>query len=271
MSIIIKTAVFLSVLCSCLCVLIACDDGERKSDPQHEVSDQSVGQKDQSTIQMDQSIGQIDQSTAQTDQSTAQTSEANRPLRRMSLKQLAQSIPIVTKGIRWTEDFGQGEVDLLNLLAPTFGAADYLTITEENLEPNLLMAKFMNDASKRLCQRLVEREVRLNREWQALGLNIAQMQAMDWQQPQVKALTDQQVLVIGDFLWVDHRYVQSQIQRLMGLFLGDAQIQTDHPRFGHYWSMFQLIEGSMPSQDVAYWGYFSLCVGLFTDPEFLMY
>jgi hypothetical protein len=133
------------------------------------------------------------------------------------------------------------------------------------------MAKFMNDASKRICQRLVEREIRLNREWQALGLNVAQMQAMDWQQPQVKAITDQQVLVIGDFLWVDHRYVQSQIQRLMGLFLGDAQIQTDHPRFGHYWSMFQLIEGSMPSQDVAYWGYFSLCVGLFTDPGFLMY
>jgi hypothetical protein len=194
-----------------------------------------------------------------------------RPSRRMSLKQLAQSIPTLTKGIRWTEDFGQGEVDLLNLLAPTFGAPDYLIVTEENLEPNLLIAKFMSDASKRICQKLVDRELRLNRDWQALGLDIGSMQETDWQSARVKLITDQQVLVRGDFLYLDENYVQDQIQRLMGLFLGDSGIGRDHPRFEHYWSMFQLIRDSMEPQQLAYWGYFSICVGLFTDPGFLLY
>jgi hypothetical protein len=240
--------------------LIACDD-ERKSN--HDQADQKIVMPT-NDMSSQQSIDMFSQ------QAPAEIA-INRPARRMSLKQLAQSIPTLTKGIRWTEDFGQGEVDLLNLLAPTFGAADYLIVTEENLEPNLLIAKFMNDASKRICQKLVDRELRLNRDWQALGLEIRSMQDSDWQSARVKAITDQQVLVRGDFLWLDDNYVQDQIQRLMGLFLGDAGIGRDHPRFEHYWSMFQLIRDSMEPQQLAYWGYFAICVGLFTDPGFLLY
>lgn len=78
---------------------------------------------------------------------------------RMTVETLARSIPVITGGLRWTEDFGGGvETDVLEALAPTLGAPDYLRVTEENLEPSLILAKFLNDAAQRLCVRWVERD-----------------------------------------------------------------------------------------------------------------
>ncbi len=91
--------------------------------------------------------------------SAAPSTPLARAAGRMTVEALARSIPVITGGLRWTEDFGGGvETDVLQALAPTLGAPDYLRVTEENLEPSLILAKFLNDAAQRLCVRWVERD-----------------------------------------------------------------------------------------------------------------
>jgi len=78
---------------------------------------------------------------------------------RMTVETLRRSIPVITNGINWEEDFGDGnQTDVLEALSATLGAPDYLLVTEENLEPSLIIAKFMQDASNRICPRWVERD-----------------------------------------------------------------------------------------------------------------
>lgn len=81
-----------------------------------------------------------------------------RAVHRLTVEQLARSIPIVTGGIEWTEDFGQGEQDMLEILSGTLGAPDYVLVTSENLEPSLIIAKFMQDAAVRVCAKWVARD-----------------------------------------------------------------------------------------------------------------
>jgi hypothetical protein len=75
----------------------------------------------------------------------------------MTIEQLARSIPVITGGIAWVEDFGQGPVDILAILSGTLGAPDYRLVVSENLEPSLVIAKFMQDASQRICAQWVTR------------------------------------------------------------------------------------------------------------------
>jgi len=77
---------------------------------------------------------------------------------RMQIAQLRRSIEVVTGGLTWEEDFGNGPVRMLDALGPTMGEPDYLLVTEENLEPSLIVAKFMQDASQRICTKWVAAE-----------------------------------------------------------------------------------------------------------------
>lgn len=81
-----------------------------------------------------------------------------RTVGRVTIEQLARSIPVITGGIRWIEDFGSGPVDMLEILGPTLGVPDYVLVTEENLEPTIIVAKFLQDASHRICTRWIEQD-----------------------------------------------------------------------------------------------------------------
>ncbi len=86
-----------------------------------------------------------------------------RSLRRMDIDQLKASIEAVTGGIGWTEeqDDGSGtlvDVDLFRALSLTLGKPDYLDVTEEDRVPGLLFQKFLDDAAKSACTKLILRE-----------------------------------------------------------------------------------------------------------------
>ena len=81
-----------------------------------------------------------------------------RQVHRMTIAQLARSIPVITGGIEWVEDFGEGPVDMLKLLYPTLGGPDFMLVTQENLEPSLIVTKFVQDAAYRICSMWVARD-----------------------------------------------------------------------------------------------------------------
>jgi hypothetical protein len=82
----------------------------------------------------------------------------SRPPRRMNIDQVKASMEAVTGGIGWTEQIDGEEVDLFERLAGSLGKPDYLASTVEDLDPGLLFQKFLDDAAKSVCTRLIEAE-----------------------------------------------------------------------------------------------------------------
>ena len=82
----------------------------------------------------------------------------SRSPRRMNIDQVNASMRAITGGIGWTEDVDGVEVDLFEQLAGSLGKPDYLASTVEDLQPGLLFQKFMDDAAKSVCPKLVAAE-----------------------------------------------------------------------------------------------------------------
>jgi len=80
--------------------------------------------------------------------------QAGRVYRRMTIPQLADSIERVTNGIRWMDD----DDDLFEDLSATLGVPDFIERTDENLSPDLVFQKFLDDAAATVCVELVDRE-----------------------------------------------------------------------------------------------------------------
>lgn len=170
---------------------------------------------------------------------------AARAAGRMTIEQLARSIPVITDGLRWTEDFGDGPQDMLEVLAPTLGAPDYFLVVEESLEPSLIIAKFMQDAANRICVRWVARDE---------GLPLADrtlVQHEEWQS-RSPAL------------------VQANIQRLMLRFFGRV-VPDDDAQLADLVALFEAASEGAPAGLAAQDGWLSVCVALMTDPEFVIY
>lgn len=90
---------------------------------------------------------------------------AGRSFRRMDIDQLSASLELVTGGIGWSEydeveslSSSLVEVDLFEHLSLTLGKPDYLDSTVEDLSAGLLFQKFLDDAAKSACGKLVESE-----------------------------------------------------------------------------------------------------------------
>jgi hypothetical protein len=79
---------------------------------------------------------------------------AFRSRRRLDLDQLDASLQRVT-GFGWTETRGGREVNLLVELAASLGKPDYAQRTLEDLEPNVTFAKFLDDAARNVCDKVV--------------------------------------------------------------------------------------------------------------------
>lgn len=71
--------------------------------------------------------------------------------RRMDLDQLDAAIRTVTGGIGWEEN-GR---NLFEDLAQTLGKPDYIQITDEDLSPSAMFQKFLDDAARSVCTRLM--------------------------------------------------------------------------------------------------------------------
>jgi hypothetical protein len=165
---------------------------------------------------------------------------------RMTIDQLARSIPIITGGIRWVEDFGDGPLDLLQLLAPTLGAPDYSLVTEENQEPSLIIAKFMADAAARICSRWVD-------------------------QDQAAAMANRTLVTHEDWETTDPTLVQTNLRRLILRMHGRYVAPDDDAGIADQYQLFEAASGSAPTGLEAHDGWLAICLGLMTDPEILVY
>lgn len=81
-----------------------------------------------------------------------------RERRRMDLDQLDATIRSVSGGIGWTETRSGRDVNLFVDLAQTLGKPDYLQITEEDLQPSAMFQKFLDDAARSVCDKLMVAE-----------------------------------------------------------------------------------------------------------------
>ena len=80
-----------------------------------------------------------------------------RPRRRVDIDQLNAAIRDATGGIEWTDPTtGQ---NLFTALSATLGKPDYALMTSENLAPTALFHKFLNDAARQVCHKLMDREL----------------------------------------------------------------------------------------------------------------
>lgn len=76
---------------------------------------------------------------------------------RLSVRQLAQSLPVVLGGNTWMIGAANG----FNTRSATLGEPDYLNVVDENLEPSLLYQKFMADMSRDGCTRAANADAAL--------------------------------------------------------------------------------------------------------------
>ncbi len=165
----------------------------------------------------------------------------------MTVEQLARSIPVVTDGLRWVEDFGDGPTDMLAVLAPTLGAPDYIRVTEENLEPTLIVAKFMADASHRICVQWVARDEALPAAERSLVTHGAAWQSQD--------PADVQANVRALLLRMFSRYVAPD----------------DAAAVAPLAELFRTAAATAAPDRAAQDGWLAVCIALMTDPEFILY
>lgn len=182
----------------------------------------------------------------ETDAAEPEPERTGRIPTRMTVEQLARSIPIITGGIAWVEDFGDGPIDLLTILAPTLGAPDYLLVTEENLEPSLIIAKFMQDAAGRVCTK-----------WVARDLN---------------APVDERTLVTHeDWKSTDGALVKANLRRLQLRFFTRWVAEDDDAPIADLYELFVTASATAPTGSEAHDGWLGVCLAMMTDPAMLVY
>jgi hypothetical protein len=85
-----------------------------------------------------------------------QAEQDGKAARRVSIDQLRNSIPALFGGITWTMRIGRQEGTAFDLLSRTLGEPDYIAVTNENLDPSPLFAKYMDDMAGDVCTKAIE-------------------------------------------------------------------------------------------------------------------
>lgn len=80
-----------------------------------------------------------------------------RPRRRMDIDQLDRAILQAT-GRAWTQTVNNREVNQFQALSETLGKPDFTELTQEDLSPSTLFQKFLDEAARTTCDRLVAAE-----------------------------------------------------------------------------------------------------------------
>jgi len=169
-----------------------------------------------------------------------------RKARRMSIEQLARSIPVITGGIKWIENFGDGDMDMLQILSGTLGAPDYLLVTEENLEPSLIIAKFMQDASHRICPKWL---------------------SQDALQPK-----DKRTFVRHDnWQSLEETDIKFTLRALQFRFFARYVDAGDDKPINNLYKLFVTASSGAPAATKARDGWMAVCLALMTEPEFVLY
>ena len=73
----------------------------------------------------------------------------------------------VSGGIDWTEGSGNRMRYLFEDLALTLGRPDFAESTDEDLEPTLLFQKFLGDAARNICLKMIDADLAAHRAIEA--------------------------------------------------------------------------------------------------------
>lgn len=85
------------------------------------------------------------------------TGPASADTQRLTVRQLAQSLPVVLGGNTWMVGTNNG----FNTRAATLGEPDYIAVVDENLEASTLYQKFMGDMARDGCTRTANADAAL--------------------------------------------------------------------------------------------------------------
>ncbi|QSQ20254.1 hypothetical protein JY651_34025 [Pyxidicoccus parkwayensis] len=85
----------------------------------------------------------------------AQGGSVGRAPRRLTVSQLDAAI-LAAVGRRWLTTDGRDGIDAR---APSLGRADYALVSSENIEPNLVFAKFLEDGARYTCLEQAKAEI----------------------------------------------------------------------------------------------------------------
>ncbi len=172
--------------------------------------------------------------------------DATRARRRLDIDQLDASIRQVTGGIGWTEMRNGQEVNLFEDLSDTLGKPDYVDSTQEDLSPNLIFMKFLNDAARQVCDKLTEYEAE---RFASLG-------------PESRHL-----FIVASPSSEDDAEIDANLQELLlrfhGTFAGPESPEMRQWRWLYDSSMHVAREPKVAWRTV--------CVGLMTHPDFYSY
>lgn len=164
---------------------------------------------------------------------------------RLSADQLKATLEAVTDGIIWRDTVnGVPDTDVIEYLAPTLGRPDYAQVTHENLDPNVLMAKFMADGARKVCVDVAARDRTRTASRRILT---ARVSAADTPQSNLEAVT-------------------RNIVELRTRFLGDAS--TGYPQVAPY---VKVISDTLARGGTVDDGWLAVCVAMLTDPLFISY
>lgn len=167
-----------------------------------------------------------------------------RARRRMDLDQLNAAIRRVTGGIGWTETRGEVEVDLFEELSLTLGKPNFIGTTREDLAPGAMFQKFLADAARSVCTRLIDRE-------QNSSEHIFFVHAT----PRTT--------------WArDPVAVNENLSALLLRFHG-VDVAPDSTELNNWQWLFQSAESVSPDDPSAVWK--TICVALLTHPDFFTY
>ena len=168
-----------------------------------------------------------------------------RPRRRLDIEQLDRAIQQVTGGIAWTDGEGAEATNLFESLESTLGVPDYLRTVQEDLDPGAVFQKFLGDAARSVCTRLVASELEAAAEDRVL---IAHVEPEDTVGSAPESV-DQNLRYL--MLRYHGRHVpptDPSLQRWRWLFDKTSEVSED------------------PMQ-----GWRAVCIGLITHPHFYSY
>ena len=174
-----------------------------------------------------------------------------RPRRRMNVDQLQKAITQVSGGIGWTERQGRNEVNLFQSLAATLGKPDFRERTDEELDPTVLFQKFLGDASRSVCSKMLQAD--LDRE-QA----VANGDVSDGQPRLLIEVSSTDTLASSPDAYADN--VRLMVQRFHG-----RTLDVDDPGLAN-WHWFVRSAVHVTQDPKQAW--LGLCVALFSHPDF---
>ena len=181
---------------------------------------------------------------------TVVTGPKSADIQRLTVRQLAQSLPVVLGGNTWMV----GATNGFTARSATLGEADYISIVDENLEASTLYQKFMGDSARDGCTRAANADAAL-----AQGARVLM-----------------RTVTLTDTVTTNAVGVDSNLRYLKLRFHGVKVATTDSTSIGGLRTVFtDSVRGAAgaatPTAAHVKEGWRAVCVALLTAPEYHLY